>query len=94
MSDKQRTPFEKHGQSLIQILIAALCLWMANTTNLTATSVAVLTERMEGIKVQLDSVQLESSLRYTKEDAIRDTEIINRRIDRQSDRITILEEDS
>lgn len=94
MSDKQRTPFEKHGQSLIQILIAALCLWMANTTNLTATSVAVLTERMQGIKVQLDSVQLESSLRYTKEDAIRDTEIINRRMDRQSDRITVLEEAS
>ena len=94
MSDKQRTSFEKHGQSLIQILIAALCLWMANTTNLTATSVAVLTERMEGIKGQLDSVQLESSLRYTKEDAIRDTEIINRRIDRQSDRIKILEEAS
>ena len=90
----ERSTFEKHGQSIIQVLIAALCIWMANTTNLTATSVAVLTERMQGIKVQLDSVQLEASLRYTKEDAVRDTEIINRRMDRQSDRISVLEEDS
>jgi len=97
MSNKEiepRSAFEKHGQSIIQVLIAALCIWMANTTNLTATSVAVLTERMQGIKVQLDSVQLEASLRYTKEDAIRDTEIINRRMDRQSTRISTLEDDS
>lgn len=94
MNTKEKSTFEKHGQSVIQVLIAALCLWMANTVNITATSVAVLTERMEGIKVQLDSVQMEAESRYTKNDAIRDIEILNNKIDRQEDRIKDLEKKS
>jgi len=94
MNSKEKSTFEKHGQSIIQVLIAALCLWMANTINITATSVAVLTERMQGIKVQLDSVQMEAESRYTKNDAIRDIEILNNKIDSQADRIKDLEKKS
>ena len=94
MNPKEKSTFEKHGQSIVQVLIAALCLWMANTINITATSVAVLTERMQGIKVQLDSVQLEAASRYTKNDALRDIEILNNKIDHQSDRIKTLEQNS
>lgn len=94
MNSKEKSTFEKHGQSVIQVLIAALCLWMANTVNITATSVAVLTERMQGIKVQLDSVQLDAASRYTKNDALRDIEILNNKIERQSDRIKNLEKNS
>lgn len=94
MNSKEKSTFEKHGQSVIQVLIAALCLWMANTINITATSVAVLTERMQGIKVQLDSVQMEAESRYTKNDAIRDIEILNNKIDSQADRIKDLEKKS
>jgi len=94
MNSKEKSTFEKHGQSIIQVLIAALCLWMANTINITATSVAVLTERMQGIKVQLDSVQMGAESRYTKNDAIRDIEILNNKIDSQADRIKDLEKKS
>lgn len=94
MNSKEKSTFEKHGQSVIQVLIAALCLWMANTINITATSVAVLTERMQGIKVQLDSVQLDAASRYTKNDALRDIEILNNKIERQLDRIKNLEKNS
>lgn len=94
MNSKEKSTFEKHGQSVIQVLIAALCLWMANTINITATSVAVLTERMQGIKVQLDSVQMEAESRYTKNDAVRDIEILNNKIDSQANRIKDLEKKS
>jgi hypothetical protein len=67
---------------------------MANTINITATSVAVLTERMQGIKVQLDSVQMEAESRYTKNDAVRDIEILNNKIDSQANRIKDLEKKS
>lgn len=94
MNSKEKSTFEKHVQSVIQVLIAALCLWMANTINITATSVAVLTERMQGIKVQLDSVQMEAESRYTKNDAVRDIEILNNKIDSQANRIKDLEKKS
>ena len=88
---KEKTVFERHAQSLVQVVIAGLCFWMANTTNITATEVAVLTERMAHISAQIDVMHDSVDRQYTREDAKRDLELVHRRLDNQSARIKNME---
>lgn len=94
MSDEQvntRSAFERHGQSLIQVIIAALCIWMAKTTSDTSKDLAVLTERMESVKIEMTSMKDFNKDRYTGADARRDAAIDERRFTNIENRIKSLE---
>jgi hypothetical protein len=65
----QRSVFEKHAQTVIQLIIGGLCFWMATTTNDTSRELAVLTERITTMKVQLETLQSSSTDRYFPVDA-------------------------
>lgn len=87
----KKTTFERHAQSLVQVFIAGICAWMAMTTSNTATEVAVLSERMVAMKIQISRLENGTSNRYTADDAKRDFTIRDEKIKDLQSRVRLLE---
>lgn len=64
MSDQPQQPttpgFERHIQTGIQVLLVAICVWMANTVQSTSIEVATLTERVTTLQSQVRDFQKEA----------------------------------
>lgn len=81
MTDKieqaPRSGLEKHIQTGIQVLLIAVCGWMATTVQETSIQVAKLSERVAYLQVEVSNLETAASDRYTKTDALEDLSAIN-----------------
>jgi len=92
---RQGTSFERHFQTVITTLIAALVMWIGITVTSSATSLATMQEKVVWMERSIDSLasKLEKATedRYTATDARRDGAMFYRRFDQLEGRINIVE---
>lgn len=89
---QHRSAFERHAQTIVQVIIAALCIWMAKTTTETATEVAVQSERLVSLSTQVDTLQESTRDRYMGTDARRDLAVRDAQINDLVQRVRALEQ--
>lgn len=86
-----RSPLERHFQTLVQVVLVGICVWMATTVQDTAVKVATLTERVATLQNEVSGLRAGTALRYTSDDAARDLAAINSQLDDMRARIRDLE---
>lgn len=89
----QRTGFERHIQTAIQVTLIGLCSWMALTTHNSSVSIATLNAKVESFQAQLSRLQTSQEDAYTNADATRDHALFNRSVIDLQTRVRQLEID-
>lgn len=84
--------FEKHFQTVVQVALTALCIWMANTTYTTSITVSTMNERVKFLQQEVDLLREATKNRYTAADATRDLDTVYRNIQRNAAEIQSLQE--
>ncbi len=94
-TDQQRSVFERHFQTGVQVVMVALLLWAGRELVSLGQSSAVLEERLAAQGAMLAEMRQEmasmSDVYYRRADARRDLDIIENRIDQLKDRVSGLE---
>lgn len=92
---EERSIFERHFQTGVQVVICALLLWAGRELVSLGQSSAVLEERLAAQGAMLSEMRAEmagmSDVYYRRDDARRDLDLIENRIDQLKDRVSGLE---
>jgi len=76
---QEKAPFERHVQTVIQVIVIAIVAWVGKTTQDSSIEIARLSERIEGMKSNIKTLSNKVNDRYTSDDAVKDMQIIDRR---------------
>lgn len=88
---KGKSPLEKHLQTALQGIIAALILWLGNTVNQAQLEIAKLGVQMETVRAEVARLQGQSDDRYTLSMAAADRTRLVERIQEVEARVSKVE---
>lgn len=90
-SPTRGSTLERHAQTLIGLVVAALLGWVGMTVQDLTTTVARMEEKIVSLERQIDILQANTRDRYTKQDASRDLGVVQKMLDDHAERIRRLE---
>ena len=87
-----RSPFERHFQTFIGMLVIGACAWLFNSVQNQTVAIAVQTTQIQELTKQIDALRVVQADRYTARNATRDFAVRDAQINSLTLRVKRLED--
>ena len=91
MTDEKLTTLERHVSTIIGAMILAIIVWVGSTVANNKEGIAVFGERLATLMKVVEEIHIKLNNQYSKSDALKFENIMERRVDSIERRILILE---